>query len=254
MPGSGCPARSSCSTTVAPFLGDGDRHLIAKLSSATDPYPVVKAEAVAMDLARRVGLDVAATEVTTCLGRDVLLVERFDRTQIAGQRRMLVSALTMLGLDEMMGRYATYHALADLIRHRFTNPAATLRELFSRIVFNICVGNTDDHARNHAAFWDGTALTLTPAYDLCPQLRSGTEVNQAMAIGRGGQRAGRLAVCREAAATYLLSRAEAEELIDRQVSVIGEQWDDAAESAHLTTQEKNQLWHRQILNPYIHIT
>lgn len=95
-----------------------------------------------MELARRVGLHAAGTEVTTCLGKDVLLVERFDRTAVRGERRMLVSALTMLGLDEMMGRHATYAALADLVRHRFTDPAATLRELFGRIVFNVCVGNT----------------------------------------------------------------------------------------------------------------
>jgi serine/threonine protein kinase HipA of HipAB toxin-antitoxin module len=34
--------------------------------------------------------------------------------------------------------------------------------------FNILVGDTDDHARNHAAFWDGKLLELTPAYDICP--------------------------------------------------------------------------------------
>jgi serine/threonine-protein kinase HipA len=234
------------------LIEDSGRHLIAKLSSTTDPYPVVKAEGVAMELARRVGLDVPCVEVTTCLGRDVLLVERFDRTTVPGQRRLLVSALTMLGLDEMMGRYATYPALADLIRQRFTNPAATLRELFARIVFNICVGNTDDHARNHAAFWDGSTLTLTPAYDLCPQLRSGTEANQAMAIGRDGQRASRLDICRNSAEVYLLNRAEAEDIIDRHVTVINEQWDDAAEAVDLTAQQKRQLWQRQILNPFIY--
>jgi serine/threonine-protein kinase HipA len=234
------------------LIEDAGRHLIAKLSSTTDPYPVVKAEGVAMELARRVGLDVPRTEMTTCLGRDVLLVERFDRTAIPGQRRLLVSALTMLGLDELMGRYATYPDLADLIRRRFTNPTATLRELFARMVFNICVGNTDDHARNHAAFWDGSMLSLTPAYDLCPQLRSGTEANQAMAIGRDGQRASQLAVCLDAAETYLLSRAEAGDIIERQVTIISEQWDEAAETVALTTQQNQQLWGRQILNPYIH--
>jgi serine/threonine-protein kinase HipA len=234
------------------LVDDSGRHFIAKLSSTTDPYPVVKAEGVAMELARRVGLDVPHTEVTTCLGGDVLLVERFDRTSVPGQRRILVSALTMLGLDEIMGRYATYPALADLIRQRFTNPAATLRELFTRIVFNICVGNTDDHARNHAAFWDGGMLTLTPAYDLCPQLRSGTEANQAMAIGRDGQRASRLDSCRSSSEVYLLSRSEAEDIVDRLVTLINEQWDAAADAAGLTAQEKRQLWQRQILNPYIY--
>jgi serine/threonine-protein kinase HipA len=231
---------------------DDGRRLIAKLPSSTDPYPVVKAEGVAMELARRVGLNAAPTTVTTCLGKDVLLVERFDRTQVPGQRRMLVSALTLLGLDEMIGRRATYWGLADCIRHRFTSPAVTLREIFGRIVFNICVGNTDDHARNHAAFWDGTALTLTPAYDICPQLRSGTEANQAMAIGREGQRASRLAVPLDAAETYRLDRAEARDLIDEQVTVIREQWNDAAEAACLTEQDTQVLWERQILNPYIH--
>ena len=70
----------------------------------------------------------------------------------------MVSALTILELhdaDGIAGRYATYVDLAHQVRSRFTAPDATLRELFSRIVFNILVGNTDDHARNHSAFWDG---------------------------------------------------------------------------------------------------
>ena len=37
-------------------------------------------------------------------------------------------------------------------------------------------------ARNHAAFWDGRSLELTPAYDICPQVRTNHEVNQAMLI------------------------------------------------------------------------
>ena len=80
---------------------------------------------------------------------------------------MMVSALTLLELDEFTGaRYASYIDLADLVRARFTDPAETLAELFRRIVVNICVSNSDDHARNHAAFWNGEELTLTPAYDI----------------------------------------------------------------------------------------
>ena len=232
------------------LLDDGDRRLIAKLSSTTDTYPVVKAEGVAMALARRCGVDAAATEVTSSMGRDVLLVERFDRPGNA-QRRLIVSALTMLGLDEMMGRYATYPAVADLIRQRFTEPRSTLHELFRRIVVNICVGNNDDHARNHAAFWDGEALALTPAYDICPQPRSGTESNQAMAIGRNGDRESRLVVCRQESEEYLLTRAEADEIIDSVVTTIEEQWTDAADEARLTALERERLWRRQILNPFI---
>ncbi|MDA8366052.1 MAG: HipA domain-containing protein, partial [Actinomycetota bacterium] len=187
--------------------GDGSQ-LIAKLPAQTDLYPVVRAEAVAMNLAARVGLNVARTTLTEALGRDVLLVERFDRTALPDGRegrRLIVSGLTLLELDEMEGRWATYPELADLVRARFINPDATLRELFSRIVFNICVSNTDDHARNHAAFWDGEQLTLTPAYDLCPQLRSGETASQAMAITRDGRRESRFATCLAAAETYHLT-------------------------------------------------
>ena len=233
------------------LLNDGDRRLIAKLSSRSDPYPVVKAEAVAMELARRVGLDVALTEVTEALGHDVLLVDRFDRLEGGRHRRMLVSALTILNLDVMMARYATYYDLADAIRSRFAEPKQALRELFSRITFNICVSNTDDHARNHAAFWDGTILTLTPAYDICPQPRSGGEATQAMAIRRDGYRYSQLAGCVAAASdTYLLSKNEAKVIIDHQVDTIRSEWDEAADVARLTSVERNQLWGRQILNPY----
>lgn len=233
------------------LVNDGDRKLIAKLSSRSDPYPVVKAEAVAMELARRVGLNVARTEVTEALGHDVLLVDRFDRPGGGRHRRMVVSALTILNLDVMMARYATYYDLADAIRSRFAEPKRTLRELFSRIIFSICVSNTDDHARNHAAFWDGEILALTPAYDICPQPRSGGEATQAMAIRRDGYRYSQLAGCLAAAAdTYLLSRAEAKDIIDHQVDTIRSEWAGAADAARLTTVERDQLWGRQILNPY----
>jgi serine/threonine-protein kinase HipA len=231
------------------LLRDGARMLIAKFSSTTDIYPVVKAEGVAMELARRVGLDVARTEVVESLGRDVLLVERFDRTSIPGQRRLVVSALTLLELDEMFGRYATYFDLVPIIQQRFTNAQTTLRELFSRIVFNICVGNTDDHARNHAAFWDGTLLTLTPAFDICPQQRSGGEAVQAMAIAPGF-RFSQLAGCVDASETYFLSRDEARNIVDDQLEIIRSQWNDASDAARLTDNERSQLWGRQVLNPY----
>jgi serine/threonine-protein kinase HipA len=145
----------------------------------------VKAEAVAMDLARRVGLNVAHVQLVEVAGKDVLLVDRFDRPG-GGRRSHMVSALTILGLDEFIGaRYGSYADLADHIRRSFTSPAATLRELFSRIVFNVLIGNSDDHPRNHAAFVNADgSLTLTPAYDICPQPRSVPQANHAMAIGR----------------------------------------------------------------------
>lgn len=232
-------------------LDDGPRKLIAKFSSSDDEYAVVKGEYVAMELARRVGLDVAPVGLSRASGKDVLLVERFDRGPASGQRRAVVSALTILGLDPFPGgRYASYADLAQAIRERFTEPRRTLRELFARIVFNVLVGNTDDHARNHAAFWDGAVLTLTPAYDICPQARGGGEAAQAMAIGPDGFRMSQVEGCVGAAATYHLSEAEARTIVDRQVETIEAEWDDVCESAELTAVDRSYFWRRQFLNPY----
>lgn len=231
------------------LLCDGERRLIAKFSSATDAYPVVKGEYLAMELARRAGIDAATVELTQALGRDALLIDRFDRPG-DGRRRLMVSALTILGLSEIEARYASYAALADEVRARFTEPARTLRELFARITFNVLVGNTDDHPRNHAAFWDGRALTLTPAYDVSPQPRAGGESAQVMAIGRDGFRMSQVAGCVERAATYLLSEGEAREIVDRQLDVVAGAWDELCDRAELTRIDRAYFWRRQFLNPY----
>ena len=230
------------------LLSDGARRLIAKFSSTADAYPVVMGEFVAMELARRAGLDVAAVELTRVLGKDVLLIGRFDRP--AGGRQAMVSALTILNLDEVGARYASYADLAQVIRTRFTDPIPTLRELFSRITFNILTGNNDDHARNHAAFWDGIALTLTPAYDLCPQPRAGGETAQIMAIGQDGYRMSQVAGCVAHASTYLLSERDAREIIDHQIDVVETQWADVCDRAALTEVDRAGFWRRQFLNPY----
>ncbi|GHS90034.1 phosphatidylinositol kinase [Actinomycetota bacterium] len=231
------------------LIEHGSRSWIAKFSSTGDRLPMVRWEALGMSLARRVGLEVAGTRLTRSLDKDVLLVERFDRPG-GGRRRLMVSALTMLGLHEMTGRYATYPALADVIRERFSRPDATLRELFARIVLNIAVTNSDDHARNHAAFWDGRTLTLTPAYDVSPQARAGTEVNLAMAIGRDGQRTAQFGHAIAAAGVFHLSEQEARDIVAAQVQVIHEQWDEACDEARLTHVQRTALWGRQVLHPW----
>lgn len=233
------------------LIADGPRRFIAKFSSTADIYNVVKGEYVAMRLAAHVGLTVADVRLERAAGRDVLLVERFDRILQGDRlaRRAMVSALTIFGMDEMMARYASYEDLAEQIRLRFADPRATLRELFGRLVFNILVGNTDDHARNHAAFWDGETLSLTPAYDICPQARAGREAGQAMKI-HGEDNLSQLAVCLRAAGAFLLSDAQAREIITGQVRAIRTAWTGICEDAGLTEIERQYFWRRQVLNPF----
>lgn len=233
------------------LVQDHGKKYIAKFSSSTDLYNVVKAEYVAMRLADLAGLHVASVKLAKAAGKDVLLIERFDRVAKGAnwERKGMVSALTLFGLDDMMARYASYETLSAIIRHRFTNPRPTLKEMFSRLVFNILCGNTDDHARNHAAFWDGKVLTLTPAYDICPQGRTGNEASQAMRI-YGSNNLSRLKTCLKTAHNFLLSEEEARNIFDKLITTIEEHWGTVCEEAGLNKVDKQLLWRRQFLNPY----
>ena len=233
------------------LIENGDTKFIAKFSALNDTYVVVKSEYIAMRLAALVGLDVAPVVLTSANGKDVLLVQRFDRAKVEGgwTRKAMVSALTMLGLSELQAHHASYVDLAQIVRARFVAPRKTLRELFARMVFNILVGNTDDHARNHAALWDGVTLALTPAYDICPQRRNGREANQAMAVF-GDDRRSLLEHCRLSASSFLLGDADARDIIDSQASVIVASWPELCNEAGLAQVDRAYLWRRQILNDY----
>lgn len=231
------------------LIRDGQAKYIAKLSCSTDTYSIVKAEFVAMRLAIIAGLTVAPVRLAQAMNKDVLLVERFDREAAEGgwTRRAMVSALTLFGLDELMAAHASYEELTDIVRSRFTAPAKTLEELFSRMTFNILVGNTDDHARNHAAFWNGDRLTLTPAYDICPQARSGREASQGMQI-HGRARRSQLSLCLAVAHKFLLSEERALVIMRGQISAVAENWEKVCGEAALSDADRRLLWRRQFLN------
>lgn len=233
------------------LLTSDDKKFIAKFSMSTDLYNVVKGEYVAMRLASLAGLNVAGVRLESVLGKDVLLVERFDRERLKGgwTRKAFVSALTMFELDEMMARHASYETLAEIIRRRFHNPKHELRELFGRLIFNVLCGNTDDHARNHAAFWDGKDLRLTPGYDVCPQSRLGEEAGQGMRI-LGDNNKSQLTLCLQAAPHFLLSKQEAIAVILGQVNTIRSRWEEVCDEAKLSPVERGVLLGRQFLNPF----
>ncbi len=225
---------------------------IAKFSASGDHYSMVKGEFLAMRLAAAAGLNVAQVRLERSAGKDVLLVRRFDRIHTGNGylRRGMVSGLTLLGLDELMARYASYRDLAEIIRHRFAQPRQSLRELYGRMVFNVLSGNTDDHARNHAAFWDGKTLELTPAYDICPQPRTGNEASQAMLI-HGNDRSSRLLTCLDAAADFLLDAGTAKALAADQIKAVIANFERICDEGNMSEVDRNLFRQRNFLNPSV---
>jgi serine/threonine-protein kinase HipA len=153
-------------------LEDGKRLWIGKFPEKADRYNLQRVEYATIELARRCGIAACNARIEPIGGRDVLMVERFDRqhTEDGYLRFGLVSGLTLLDCDEnYLDRECwSYPLLADELRRWSEKPEDDRVELFRRIVFNAAVTNNDDHPRNHAVRRTARGWRLTPAYDLVP--------------------------------------------------------------------------------------
>jgi serine/threonine-protein kinase HipA len=185
-------------------------------------------------------------------GKDVLLVEIFDREHSTQGwcRRSIVSGLTVLGLDERWAREASYINLIDKIRLDGVNFKEDALELFSRMVFNVLIGNTDDHARNHAFFVEGEKIELTPAYDICPQNRSGGEASHGMKMYKDSNLS-QIKICVQSAADFGITEDQAISIIRSQIEVIANQFNEVCDEITVPTITRRILWRRAVLNPYI---
>ncbi|MBR5918374.1 MAG: HipA domain-containing protein [Prevotella sp.] len=154
----------------AGVMNDDGQLCIAKFPSRNDDYDVALWEHHSHLLAREVGIVAAETSVIETGGKyHALLSKRFDRTA-NGRRRHFASAMTLLGLTD--GNNAQtgngYLDIVDFIVQSCCDVENSLRQLYRRVAFNIAIGNSDDHFRNHAFLLTPRGWTLSPAYDLNP--------------------------------------------------------------------------------------
>ncbi|GHT50509.1 toxin HipA [Bacteroidia bacterium] len=143
---------------------------IAKFPSAGDICDVGAWEMITNELAQMAGLNVAQAMAQPFSGKHhTFLTKRFDRTP-QGKRIHFASAMTLLGYTDGVNFQdgAGYLEIAEFIMQKSANVNQDLEELFKRIVFSICVSNTDDHLRNHGFLLTKTGWRLSPAYDINP--------------------------------------------------------------------------------------
>jgi serine/threonine-protein kinase HipA len=141
---------------------------IGKFPSVQDERPVTKGEVLAMQLAKKAGLDVAVTRLIDSDGVPVALVRRFDRTE-EGRRLMYVSAATLLGAEPNDPQEHFYTEIVDTLRMHGATVQADVEELWRRIAYSILITNVDDHLHNHGFLHHDRGLwRLAPAFDLNP--------------------------------------------------------------------------------------
>ncbi|VWD03621.1 toxin HipA [Burkholderia lata] len=221
-------------------VADDRGHLyIAKFPSARDNYDVGGWEMVVNALALGCGLNVAVAQARKFASDyHCFLVRRFDRTD-NGQRLHFASAMTMTGHvdgdDASTG--VSYLELAEVLVRYGAQPNADLRELWSRIVFNLLVSNTDDHLRNHGFILEpGAGWRLSAAYDMNPvAVADGLKLNITEA-----DNALDLELAREVCEYFRLDLRTADKIIDDFRNIVG-QWRTLATRLGLPAREQERI-------------
>lgn len=195
----------------AGVMNDEGQLCVAKFPSRNDDYDVGLWEHASHLLAKKSGVTAADTSVIETGGKyHALLSRRFDRTS-DGRRKHFASAMTLLGLtdgcDAKTGN--GYLDIVDFILQNCCNVEDNLRQLYRRVAFNIAIGNSDDHFRNHGFLLTPKGWTLSPAYDMNPTLNE----YQALLINSTTNRAD-LQVLLDSAEEYMIGREEAGRIID----------------------------------------
>lgn len=190
---------------------------IAKFPSRKDDYDTGLWEHFSHLLAKKAGIHAAETKVIFTNDKyHTLLSRRFDRKE-DGKRIHFASAMTLLGLND--GDNANtghgYLDIVDFILQNCTNVEDNLQELYRRVAFNICIGNTDDHFRNHGFLLTAKGWTLSPAYDMNPTLNE----FQSLLVSSTSNKA-KLSILLDTCEDYMLNRKIAEKIISEVIEVV----------------------------------
>ncbi len=191
------------------LVQDATGQYLAKFSSIKDQCDVVSLEAAAMELGRRSGIETAKTRLAAIGSGKCLLVQRFDINEKGG-RYHLISMQSLLKAD---GYYnAAYIDLSDVVKHVSTQPGKDLRRLYRQMVFNVMIGNTDDHLKNFLMLRDDNGWRLSPAFDLVPNV--GFNREHVLRIGHNNMVPNRAELLAEAGYFGIKRQKQAMDIVD----------------------------------------
>lgn len=228
----------------AGVLDEDGKLCIAKFPSRNDDYDAGLWEHFSHLLAKKAGIHAAETRVLGGLGKyHTLLSKRFDRTD-EGKRIHFASSMSLLGLkdgDNAQGGYG-YLDIVDFILQGCCNVEQNLQELYRRVAFNICIGNSDDHFRNHGFLLTSKGWTLSPAYDMNPT----NNVYQSLLINESSNKAD-IQMLLDACEDYMINQKVAQGII-KDVQAAVSNWETLARQLQIPQREQYMFKERFKLN------
>jgi serine/threonine-protein kinase HipA len=221
-------------------LTDGDALWIAKFPSADDERDIALWEKLLHDMAADCGIEVPPSCVEQ-VGNPydtyhTFMVRRFDRD--GGARKFFTTAMTLLHRGDQ--EEASYIDLAQFIAEQGSpaHIAADLRQLFTRVAFNIAVANRDDHLRNHGFMRTVEGWRLSPAFDMNPSAR---KLDHVLGIDEG-LHAPSLRTLLETDLYYGLERAAATAIVEAVLAVVAT-WRTRAGALHIAQADIDDMAH-----------
>lgn len=218
-------------------LSEGTALWIAKFPAADDDRDVAVWEKLLHDMAADCGIDVPNARIERVgHAHHTFMVQRFDREN--GARKFFTSAMTLLNKTDK--EEASYIDLAQFIAEQGSpaHIATDLRQLFTRVAFNIAVANRDDHLRNHGFMRTLAGWRLAKAYDMNPSVKKPDHV---LGIDEGLHQPS-LATLLETALYYDLTAPEATAIIDQVLAVV-RTWRTRAKALHISLADVEEMAH-----------
>ena len=206
------------------FVSGKNLNTIAKFNTPNPLRNLVQWEAMALLLARRLGLNTIDAQVKNFRGMEALVSTRFDRTE-EGFRIPFATAQSLLAATPESEH--TYAEIADILNQEGASPKKDLLELWQRMVFSMTIGNTNDCLSNIGFLRDTWGWRLAPLYGLMPTPTSVGRRHHATAVTADCDRSSlRKAV--EIAPYFGLSKAKAEKEALRIATFVSQTWERTA--------------------------
>ncbi len=206
---------------------------IAKFPSKRDEYDIGAWEMVAHNLSAKCGIQCPEARIM-CFSKHgtTYLSRRFDRKH--DRRIHYASAMIMAGKTDMEA--AGYLDIVSIIESLCSKPKEALLELWTRMIFNICISNTDDHLRNHGFILGEDGWELSPCFDVNPDPNK-----DHMALSIGDETAKSIENALDIAEYFRLSNAQSKESVRRIQSVISKNWEAEANKLQISRSEQEKM-------------
>ncbi len=222
----------------ASVLDEKGRLWIAKFPSLRDDRDSGAWEMVLHHLAEACGIIVPEARLLQFGSKHhTYLSRRFDRKN-DGTRIHFASAMTLLGYNDGAGHEdgVSYLELAEIIQRFGAEPTQDLEQLWRRILFNVCVSNTDDHLRNHGFILSERGWRISPAYDMNPN-ENGTGLKLNISENDNSLN---VDLVMEVAKYFNVNSTKSQTILSEMQGMVGK-WNDVAKSLGLSNEERQRM-------------